>query len=101
MYNRQFLELAHDEIEAQIRQMPDHYTSFDFYTGFEGNHPQLYEDFIRIYMDRNSTLDRPHAVQIVHTQLMHTVNDRFHQMTRKVRTVRNPKGGQMSEWTRV
>jgi hypothetical protein len=23
MYNRQFLELAQDEIEAQIRQMPD------------------------------------------------------------------------------
>lgn len=101
MYNRQFLELAQDEIEAQIRQMPENYTSLDFYTGFERNYAQLYEDFIRIYTDRNNTLDRPHAVQIVHTQLMHTVNDRFHHLTRKVRTVRNPKGGEMSEWTRV
>jgi hypothetical protein len=39
MYNRQFLELAEDEIEAQIRQMPDNFTSSDFYTGFEGNYP--------------------------------------------------------------
>ena len=101
MYNRQFLELAQDEIEAQIRQMPDNFTSSDFYTGFKRNYPQLYEDFIRIYMGRNSTLDRPHAAQVVHTQLMHTVNDRFHHLTHKVRTVRNPKRGEMSEWTRV
>jgi hypothetical protein len=101
MKNRQFLELAQDEIEAQIRQMPETYTSRDFYKGFEANYPQLYEDFIHIYMDRNGTLDRPHAVQIVHTQLMHTVNDRFHHLTRKARTIRNPKGGKMSEWARV
>jgi hypothetical protein len=29
------------------------------------------------------------------------VNDRFHHLVRKVRTVANPKGGDMSEWTRV
>jgi hypothetical protein len=32
---------------------------------------------------------------------MHTVNDRFHDLTPKVRTIRNPKGGEMSEWTRT
>jgi len=99
MYNRQFLELGHAEIEGQIRTMPENYTSFDFYSGFERNYPLLYEDFICIYTDRHH--DRPHAMQIVHAQLMHTVNDRFHHLTRKVRTVPNPKGGDMSQWVRV
>jgi hypothetical protein len=98
MYNRQFLDLGSDEIEAQIGSMPEHYVSRDFCNGFETNYPQLREDFIRIYTDRRH--DRPHAIQIVHSQLMHTVNDRFHHLTRKVRTVPNPKGGDMSEWVR-
>jgi hypothetical protein len=51
-----------------------------------------------MYQDRN---DRPHAIQIVHSQLMHTVNDRFARLTQKVRTIPNPKGGDMSEWRRL
>jgi hypothetical protein len=101
MYNRQFMEVGRDEIAAQIREMPATFTSLDFYTRFQSNYPQVYEDFVRIYTSRDTGLDRPHAIQIVHTQLMHTVNDRFHNLARKVRTVPNPKGGEMSEWTRV
>jgi hypothetical protein len=91
MYNRQFLALGHNEIETQIVNMPEHYVSLDFCNGFETSYPQLREDFIRIYTDRGH--DLPHAI-------MHTVNDRFHHLTRKIRTVRNPKGGEMSEWVR-
>jgi hypothetical protein len=98
MHNRKFLELGRDEIEAQIRTMPRHYVSIDFCIGFESNYPQLRENFIHIYTNRGH--DRPHAIQIVHAQLMHTVNDRFHHLTGKVRTVPNPKGGEMSEWVR-
>jgi hypothetical protein len=71
--------------------MPEHYVSLDFCNSFETNYPHLLEDFIRIYTDRRH--DRPHAIQIVHSQLMHTVNDRFHHLTRKVRTIPNPKKG--------
>jgi hypothetical protein len=98
MYNRQFLQLGKNEIEEQILAMPRTYTSFDYYTAFERNHGQQYQQFIRIYMARNH--DEPHAIQIVNSQLMHTVNDRFHHLTRKVSTVPNPKGGDMSEWVR-
>ena len=103
MYNRRMLERAHKEIEAQIRRMPrvKNCTSLDFYTGFQENHSTLYEEFIRMYMDRDSTVDRPHAEQVVHAQLMHTVNHCFHHLIRKVRTIPNPKGGNQSEWIRL
>jgi hypothetical protein len=98
MYNRQFLLLAQNEIEAQILAMPRDYTSFDYYTNFASNHGARYEEFVRIYTARNH--DRPHAIQIVNSQLMLTVNNCFHHLTHKVRTVANPKGGDMSAWVR-
>jgi hypothetical protein len=98
MYNRQFLRLAQDEIEAQILAMPRNYTSFDYYTNFESNHRARYEEFVRIYTTRNH--DRPHAIQIVNSQLMLTVNNCFRRLTHKVGTIQNPKGGNMSEWVR-
>jgi hypothetical protein len=101
MYNLQFLNIGRDEIEAQILEMPATYTSLDFCTRFQRNYPDLYEQFLCMYTRRNPSVDRRHAIQIVHTQLMHTVNDRFHHLTRKERTIANPKGGQMSQWTRV
>ena len=98
MYNRQFLQLGHNEIEATILAMPRNYTSFDFCLEFERNHWQTREAFIEIYMHRRH--DRRHAIQIVHSQLMHTVNKCFHHLTRKVRTIPNPNGGDMSDWVR-
>jgi hypothetical protein len=98
MYNKQFLALAANQIEAQIRLMPRNYTSRDFYTAFERNHPKPYRAMICSYAGRH---DLPHATQIAHTQLMHTVNHCFHHLTRKVRTIPNPKGGDMSEWVRL
>lgn len=99
MYNEQFLTIAKAEIEGQIRAMPAHFTSAEFYERFAEDHSAKYEDLIRLYTARNH--DRPHAIQIVNSQLMHTVNDRFHHLARKVRTIANPKGGDMSEWTKV
>jgi hypothetical protein len=98
MYNRRMLNLAANEIETQIRAMQPNFTSLDYYRGFEQNYSAHYEDFVRHYLGRGK--DRPHAIQIVHSQLMHTVNDRFHQLTRKVQTIPNPKGGDMSAWER-
>jgi hypothetical protein len=98
MYNRELLQNGEPQIEAQIGLMPPKYTSVDFYTDFERNYSQQYERFIQIYTQRGH--DRPHAIQIANSQLMHTVKDRFSHLTRKVRTVPNPKGGDMSEWVR-
>jgi hypothetical protein len=52
-------------------------------------------------VELSKRLAGPHAIQIVNSQLMHTVNDRFHHLARKIRTIVNPKGGDMSEWTKV
>jgi hypothetical protein len=98
MYNRRFLELAEAEIEAQIQEMPAKYTSDTFCEAFADHFPETWERFVALYTARSH--DRPHAIQIVHSQLMHTVNSRFTHLTRKVRTVPNPKGGDMSEWVR-
>jgi hypothetical protein len=98
MYNKQFLTIAGNEIESQIRAMPELFDSREFYQGFAQNHPVKYEYLISLYVARDH--DRPHAIQIVNSQLMHTVNDRFHHLVLKVGTVANPKGGDMSEWTR-
>lgn len=99
MYNEQFLVIASNEIEAQIRAMPDRFDSRNFYDQFAANYRAKYDELIRLYTARGH--DEPHAIQIVNSQLMHTVNDRFHHLARKVRTVANPKGGDMSEWTKV
>jgi len=98
MYNQQFLAIAQQEIEAQIHAMPITFTSFEFYSSFESNHPQKYQDLLRVYTDRQH--DEAHARQIVNSQLMHTVNDRFHHLARKVETIENPKGGDMSLWSK-
>ena len=79
--------------------MPQTFTSSDFCEVFQENHSRQYEAFLEIYARRHH--DRAHAVQIVHSQLMHTVNDRFSHLARKVRTLPNPKGGAMSEWRRA
>ncbi len=99
MYNKQFLIIASSEIEAHIRAMPDHFDSRQFCEGFAENYSKKYKEFISLYTARGH--DQPHAIQIVNSQLMHTVNDRFHHLTGKVRTVPNPKGGDMSEWRKI
>jgi hypothetical protein len=99
MHNSRFLKDGHDEIERQILSMPFSYQSDGFLNGFARSSPQIYEHFIRIYTSRGH--DRPRAIQIVHSQLMHTVSDRFPSLTRKIRTISNPKGGDMSLWVRL
>lgn len=99
MYNQQMLDLAAAEIETQIRAMPRNYTSLDFCTEFKKNYPQRYDEFVRLFTAKGH--DEPHAIQLAHSQLMHTVNDRFQHLTRKVQTIPNPKGGDMSAWERV
>ena len=99
MYNRRFLDLADAEIAAQIRSMPPSFTSERFCQGFAERFPEKWERFVSLYTARSH--DRPHAIQIVHAQLMHTVQSRFAHLTRKTRTVPNRKGGDMSEWVRT
>jgi hypothetical protein len=99
VYNEYFLTIASSEIEAQISAMPEQFDSREFYEGFAENYSTKYEELISLYTARGH--DLPHAIQIVNSQLMHTVNDRFHHLAHKVRTVTNPKGGDMSEWTKV
>jgi hypothetical protein len=99
MYNEQFLAIASSEIEAQIRSMPNRFDSREFYDQFPANYRAKYEELVRLYTARGH--DEPHASQIVNSQLMQTVNDRFHHLARKVKTVANPKGGDMREWAKV
>jgi hypothetical protein len=97
MYNRKMMEYR-DQIEAVILAMRPTYDSPDYYTAFERDNRQIYNGFVSGYEGRGHT--RPHAVQIVNSQLMHTVNHCFPELTHKVSTIPNPKGGDMSEWIR-
>ena len=99
MYNRLILAELHSEIEEQIRAMPNQFTSEEFYTSLARNNPRKYERLIARYVRRGH--DRAHATQVLHAQLMHTVRDRFSHLTRKVATIDNPKGGDMSQWVRI
>jgi len=98
MYNRQFMEDAAEEMRDTILAMRPNYVSTDYYTAFERGNPHVYDGWIRIYTRRGHL--RPHAIQIVNSQLMHTVNHCFSELTRKTSTVPNPKGGDMSRWIR-
>jgi hypothetical protein len=99
MYNQQMLDLATVEIEAQIAAMASTYTSAEFYTEFALHYSGIYSQFIRSFTAREH--DESHAIQLVNSQLMHTVNDKFSHLTRKVKTIPNPKGGDMSEWIKL
>jgi hypothetical protein len=99
VYSRRIHAEMQDEIVEQIQAMANNYTSLEFYTALEINHPQRCEALILSYMQRGH--DRPHATQIFHSQLMHTVSHSFSQLTRKVATIGNPKGGDMSQWVRL
>jgi hypothetical protein len=98
-YSKRVLDELGTEMERQIRAMPREYTSTDFYTALERNHAQKYENLVRSYMSH--VVDRPHAIQKMHTQLMQTVNTCFSQLTRKMATISNPRGGNMSRWVRL
>jgi hypothetical protein len=99
VYSQRILAEMHDEIVESIQAMPNHYTSLEFYSSLARNHPRKREILIDSYMEKGH--DRPHAIQIFHQQLMHTVSDRFSHLTRKVATIGNPKGGEMSRWVRL
>jgi hypothetical protein len=99
MYNAHFLRTGHDEIERQILAMPHNYESPDYLSGFSASHARIYRDWIDGYLARHHTL--PHAIQIVNSQLMHTVSHCFPRLTHKVSTIKNPKGGDMSWWVRL
>jgi len=62
MYNEQFVAIASTEIEAQIRPMPVHFTSSEFYERFAQEHSAKYEELILIYTARNH--DRPHQSKL-------------------------------------
>jgi hypothetical protein len=99
MYSKRVLDYMRDEIEQQIQAMPNTFSSADFYVALQNNYPVKYEDLVSSYID--PVTDHRHAIQKMHAQLMHTVNACFSQLTRKVATVANPKGGDMSQWERL
>jgi hypothetical protein len=99
MYSNRILEVASTEIEEQLQSMPRRFRSDDFYSAFKSNYPRQYETIIRMYVARGH--DRPHAIQIAHSQLMHTVNNQFDHLVRKISDCPNPKGGRMSLWASV
>lgn len=97
MWNKRMMEYEH-ELRAVLLAMHPNFVSPDYYAAFERYNRQAYGEFVHTYMQRGH--DRPHAVQIVNSQLMHTVNHCFPKLTRKVSNVPNPKGGNMSCWIR-
>ena len=99
MYNKRILEVAHTAIEEQLQGMPMRFDSNRFYLAFALHHAREYEAIVETYVTRGH--DRAHAVQITHSQLMHTVNNKFDHLARKTADCPNPKGGRMSLWVRV
>jgi hypothetical protein len=96
MYSRKILGIASNQIESSLRSMPHKFTSHEFIEAFSAAHSHEYETMIRGYMNKKT--DRAHAMQSAHAMLMHTVNDRFSHLASKIKTIPNPKGGEMSSW---
>ena len=99
MYNKRILEIAGTEIEGLLQSMPTRFGSDSFYLPFAYHHPRKYETIVQSYVTRGH--DRAHAIQIAHSQLMHTVNDKFDHLVKKIADCPNPKGGRMSRWVRT
>ena len=97
-YNKFLFASAESEMRDQILQMDPEFTSKDFVEGFARDADQEYEALVARYRAR---YDRPHAEQIAHREITHTLRNKFADLVTKTGNCKNPKGGTMSQWRRL
>jgi hypothetical protein len=96
-YNKFLFVSAESEMRDQIFRMDPEFTSRDFVEGFARDAYQEYEALVARYCH----YDRPHAEQIAHREITHTLRNKFADLVTKTGDCENPKGGTMSKWRRV
>ena len=97
--NDAVIRIAEAEIPDQVLRLPRQFTSADFLTGLAQHAPREYETIVRLYTVRG--YDRPHAKQIAHREITHTLRNGFADLVVKVGDCPNPKGGTMGVWNRI
>jgi hypothetical protein len=100
-YNKALYRHAEAELRDQALAMPPRFDSVQFCNGFSANHSQEYERLVRRYMNSPRAWDRPHAVQIAHREITHTLKNKYSDLVEKVGEAPNPHGGTMSLWRRL
>jgi hypothetical protein len=97
-YNEFLFASAESELRDQILQMAPQFTSKDFIEGFVRDSDREYEALVARYRNR---YDHPHAEQIAHREITHTLRNKFQDLVIKTGDCKNPKGGTMSQWRRL
>lgn len=100
-YNKAFYRHAEAELRDQALAMPVCFNSVEFCDAFSINHRPEYEWLVQRYMNSPRQWDQPHAVQIAHREITHTLKNKCSDLVAKVGEDRNPHGGTMSLWRRL
>ncbi len=96
-YNKEFFNMAEAEMHAQLLAMPKQFDSVQFCDELSRNHKLEYEWLVTRFVARG--YDRPHAVQITHREITHTLRSKFANLVKKVGDAPNHyHGGKMSLW---
>jgi hypothetical protein len=98
--NKVLLDLAQAEMHQELLSMSTRrdFSSADYLDAFAAHAPNEYAQFRARYTNRG--WDLPHATQIAHREIMHTVKNKFRDLVTKVGEAPNPRGGTMSIWRR-
>ena len=98
-YNKDLFDLAEAELHAQLLAMSTNFDSVQFCYKFSRNHNHEYEWLVGRFM--SSGYDRPHAEQIAHREITHTLKNKFPDLVEKIGDAPNHyHGGTMSLWRR-
>jgi hypothetical protein len=100
-YNKALLQHANAELRDQASSMSQTFNSVDFCEAFAANYPLEYEWLVQRYTQSPKHWDRPHAVQIAHREITHTLKNKYSDLVQKVGEAPNPRGGTMSLWRRI
>jgi hypothetical protein len=96
--NAAVMSIADTKMRDLVLRLPKQFTSADFLKGLAQNARPEYEAIVGLYTARG--WDRPHAEQIAHREMTHTLRNKLSDLVEKVGDCPNPKGGVMSVWNR-
>jgi hypothetical protein len=98
--NKELMYLAEPEMRRELLSMSTTriFSSVDYLDAFAAHAANKYAQFRARYTNRG--WDLPHATQIAHREIMHTLKNKFGDLVTKVGDSPNPHGGTMSLWHR-
>jgi hypothetical protein len=99
-WNKALLDLAEAEMHRELLGMSatHRFSSVDYLDAFAAHAANEYGQFRARYTNRD--WDVPHATQVAHREIMHTLKNKFGDLVTKVGEAPNPRGGTMSLWHR-